>query len=94
MSFSDYCAYCPHTRNDHSLPSKVCAICTEERDGVPYEPGENYCVRFEPSMMCGLCGGRMVWHLGLRGYFHANEADDTDHEAEPRARRPRKKVSR
>lgn len=35
----------------------------------------------------------MAWHEGLRRYFHANGEDDADHEAEPRTRRARKKVS-
>lgn len=94
MSYKEYCAWCPHTRADHSLPSKVCAICEEERDGVPKEPGDQSCDTFQPSQMCGICTRRMLWHHDLRRYLHADVAIDDDHEAEPRTRRARKKVSR
>ena len=92
MNFGDFCLYCPHTRNDHSLPGRVCAVCRTERDGMPYEPGEEWCESFTSSRMCGICGGRMTWHSGLNQYFHTTEADDEDHEAEPRTRRPRKRT--
>lgn len=92
MSFSELCMRCPHTRDQHTLDHNRCAVCEEERDGLPYEPGEEFCEYFQKSQMCGLCGGRMSWHDGLRGYFHANDEDDLDHEAEPRTRRARRKV--
>jgi len=92
VSFKEHCLYCSHTRDDHSLPGRVCAICTRERDGVPYEPGEPRCEGFRGSTMCGICGGRMTWHPDVMQYLHANEADDDDHEAEPRTRRSRRKT--
>jgi hypothetical protein len=77
----DICFYCAHAFKVHTESGAQCATCTEARDGMPLEPGEDHpCFGFRKTGFCGECGARIAWHAGLNEYEHADPQFDEDHQ--------------